>query len=300
MAEFTPDPSPGGGFTPDAPKSAPFSLARAGESAAKTGRVALGLDEPKSLADTALQLMTTAPITAGGGALLKGAPWLGRVLAQTGLGAGQAASRGESVAGGAAKDAGASLLAELIASAIGRGRIPFTKLSLSESGVPARAFDYASKAPAAALEKIRGMLPVQVGPWMNVPAISSKTITPDEAIKKLVTLEGNDYRMAYEQIVTEFNALGKTGFGKKAGDWFREFTSEQRFMPSAGSRTAERARRSLVPDKDLPNPPLRAGLDALSSVEIGGGVPIGPAAVLGLIGASPESLGSIASRMGRQ
>lgn len=308
MAEFIPDAAPASAaFTPDAEptKTGLVGLAkelpgRFAESAKKTGRVALGIDEPKDMTDAALQVMTTAPITAGGGALLKAAPWLGRVLASAGIGAGQATARGESSVGGSGKGALGALTAETLASLLGRGRIPLPRkdLSLWESGTAARAFDRATKSPADALENIRAMLPVNVGPWMNVPAISGTMLTPDQAVKGLVKLEGNEYRMAYEQIVNELNALGKSGFGKKAGDFFREFTSESRFQPPRRSQVAEKIRSSLTPDKDLTNPPLRAGLDALSSVEKMG-VPIGPASALGLLGASPESLGSIVSRMGR-
>lgn len=280
-ARFTPDQSAAAGI----PTSAPFSLARAGESLAKTGRVALGLDEPQSLADLALQVMGTGKVIGAGGAALRGATGLpaalGRILSAGGLGAGQAAAQGRDVTWGAMLDGIVAGLTEGGAALAKGGRIPFTKLSLKDAGAPARGFEYASRAPREALDLIRSRLPS--GAWVQAPTISATPMTPEQAVRRLADMTGREYQMAREEIAREFSRF--SGGDPKAGEWFRQFTSESRFPASGAAELAERARRALD------EAPLRGGLDALMTADKGG-VPLG---ALGL-SALGDSLGGIAER----
>ena len=181
-----------------------------------------GAGQPKELntvqqiGNIVLPIAATIPATAGivgtGGTLaaraIPQAPRLaaagGRALTQgvlSGLQSGSAET--------GAKDAGVALAWEAILGGLPYARLPWGK-SLNQMAAPLRAreaeFARAGKAPLEAYEQMKNYVPP--GAWMQVPSISPKPITFEEASKGLAKLKGVDWTAARNEISQELKRGG--------------------------------------------------------------------------------------------
>lgn len=177
------------------------------------------LDTIQSVGNVALPIATqalmTAPIVGAGGAgaarAIPQAPRLaaagGRALTQGVVSGLQSGSPEQG-----AKDAGVALAWEALLGGLPYARLPWGK-SLNQMAAPLRGreaeFERAGKAPLEAYEQMKNYVPP--GPWMQVPSISPKPITFEEASKGLAKLKGVDWTAARNEISQELKRGGPSG-----------------------------------------------------------------------------------------
>lgn len=321
---FVPDNSGGDSFVPDAPEakaSAPSSGTSLGpkesgywSARARGGTPTPPTPPPRSIVDMTLNpqglgehlasLGITIPATmlTGGAAAGVGIPAaLARVAASAGLGALGAANRGDSMTVGAVMDGAIAALTEGVGKFATVAKVPFLgwKGSLSDIAKPIAGFEYARQAVLDALDLVRSRLPKIK---FEIPVFGKGKLTPDEAAKLVSEAKGSDYWLGVSQLAdalkkSEAAQLLMTGrpktLGMNAGQIFRRGVKPERFEPPTRAKWADRSLRALE------NPAARSAADAATTQHAEGneGWPIG---LVGLLGLAPESLGSIASRMGRQ
>ena len=246
---------------------------------------------------TLLTTAATAPLAMGGGALAArlGVPAvLGRVGAVGAAGAGRRMAEGqtgmEPVWGGLLDAIVAGLTEGVVSVTTGGGKIPLTniKVGLKEWGAPSRAFEWATKAPRKAIDMVASRLPKT--PVLNIPSMSAKPMTVDDAVAKLAKMTGAEYQIARAELASELSRLDIQKFiptasgqfvkgpGPSAGSVFKKFTSPERFEPSGFANLAEGLREALS------GPTGRSVADALATSPIAGI----PAGALGLAAIAPS------------
>jgi len=241
------------------------------------------LARPEGLLERGAQAAVAAPAIylAGAGGAAMGLPAVaGRIAASAGLGAGQSAARGESAAGVAWDGVLDGLVAAgtegLISGMASGAKLawPFKlNIGLGALGAPARAYQWALKAPEQALEFIRSRVPTGAR-VLNVPALGAKPLSPDGAVKALMdpALPDKTYRMARAELASELTKwdaqLSAGGPRPSAGAVFKEFTAKKRFPPSTTAKLAEGTRKTIA------SPGTRSAADAALTEDVEG-VPIG-------------------------
>lgn len=196
------------------------------------------LTRPETPLDYAIQTAVTAPTIALGGAglgnlaarvapraIAAAAPAVGRIATSAGIGAGQAAARGEDATIGGLIDAAVAAVGEGVAGAAGKVASKVAEPVLSQ----AAGLKYATEAPGKAYEFLKDRLPT--GKWLSIPSMDTAKLSFEEAVKKLATMTGDAYRVARAELAGELSRLDiqrVTGPKPLAGSVFRGLTSDQR------------------------------------------------------------------------
>lgn len=251
--------------------------------------------------------LPAAAVTGAAGELAAAArlaPAVGRVAAGAGIGAARSASKGENPLWGGFIDALVGAGTEgLMALLPGMAKIPGVTRSVGEMAGKVRSTraGEASVAPRIdkAIELIKDRLPK--GAWLNVPALSAKRMTLEEAAAALKNpkLVDEQFQLARAQLVHQLNEADRTLLkqGVKpltkpfSGSIFGQFAPKEhfRYRPTG----AEKMAAGIV--KGTESPALRSLADVATTEDVGGpsGVlPVGAAAVLG----APGSLRGMAGR----
>jgi hypothetical protein len=169
--------------------------------------------------------------------------------------------------------------------------------SLKDLGekVPGAAKGYAGGTQSldTALNAIRDRLPK--AKWLNVPTISDKRLTIDEAVSGLKKLTGDDFKQARGEVVSELTRLdmqrgvkGMRGPTPYAGQAFNMRATPERFVYK-GTPVERAATKALEMTR---SPGVRAGLEAEGTAEsVAPGV---PNALLPILGAEGSTLADLA------
>lgn len=253
---------------PSTPESIAGSVLNPGQPAPLDPIQAIGNVALPAAAST----VATLPLTAGAGTLaakaIPAAPKLaaagGRALAAAG------SSIANKMLGGRDVDPYEGLVDLAVsasAEAVGGAGGKAAGKALLKSGAPARAFEYATKAPQEALNAVAGRL---MKAKIIIPSLdASKKLSWPEMIERLSKVTGSQYRIARAEIADAMRRADTQTLRPHAGQVFKELTAKRRFEPGAFAKTAERVRRGASPGL------VRAGADTAAVSEADEGLPAG-------------------------
>jgi hypothetical protein len=213
------------------------------------------LDTIQSIGNAVLPHLAMAPTIMAGGELLPAAPAIGRALTSGGIGAGKAASRGESPGWGFAIDALLGLGAEGVAKVAPYFmKVPRWTRSVGEmsdvvKGEAAKSAAFRPEMTAAANAVRQQVKNLPREPFLSVPALDKASpMTFDEVMAGLNRLKGTpQFGVARDQAIRALDA-----FAPDAGNLFGRMTGNAAAYVPRPISGAERMARDVVGTLDTP------------------------------------------------